>query len=355
MVKRLLVVTQKVDKDDPVLGFFHAWLLEFAKQVEHITVIGLSVGTHALPKNVRVVSLGKERGKGRIARTVTFVRFIVALRNEYDSVFVHMNPIYIAIGGLIWRGMGKKIALWYTHRNVDLKLRLAVMFSNIVFTASPHGCRVKSKKVNIIGHGIDTELFSKVSRQTSVGEGELIRIAHIGRLTPIKNCHTIIEAVSLFKERGVRPATLLFVGDVATESDRTYKDALIALVKEHSLDKEVRFVGNVSPAQLPTLLSTVDLTINATPTGGIDKVVLESMAAGVPVLTSNRAFLNMFGKDAPELIFKEQDQKDLAQKIEDLFSRGDLLALNDRLKTVAQTMNISSLVGKIVTSLGSLK
>ena len=63
---RLLIVSQKVDIEDPILGFFHGWLLEFAKQCEEVTVIGLEVGKYALPKNVKVYSLGKEAGQSRL-------------------------------------------------------------------------------------------------------------------------------------------------------------------------------------------------------------------------------------------------------------------------------------------------
>ena len=30
----LLLITQKIDKDDPILGFFHRWVEEFAKHFE---------------------------------------------------------------------------------------------------------------------------------------------------------------------------------------------------------------------------------------------------------------------------------------------------------------------------------
>lgn len=59
---RLLVVTQAVDKQDPVLGFFHRWLEEFAKHADQLIVICLREGTHSLPSNVRIYSLGKENG-----------------------------------------------------------------------------------------------------------------------------------------------------------------------------------------------------------------------------------------------------------------------------------------------------
>ena len=60
---KLLIITQKVDINDPVLGFFHRWLEEFAKHYEFVTVICLEKGEHRLPENVKVLSLGKEKLK----------------------------------------------------------------------------------------------------------------------------------------------------------------------------------------------------------------------------------------------------------------------------------------------------
>ena len=36
---KLLIITQKVDRNDDVLGFFHGWITEFAKHVEEVTVL----------------------------------------------------------------------------------------------------------------------------------------------------------------------------------------------------------------------------------------------------------------------------------------------------------------------------
>ena len=58
---KLLILTQKVDKNDPILGFFHRWVEEFARHCEQVTVIALGVGEYDLPQNVRVFSLGKEQ------------------------------------------------------------------------------------------------------------------------------------------------------------------------------------------------------------------------------------------------------------------------------------------------------
>src|SRR3989338_2848671 len=57
---KLLIITQKVDKNDHILGFFHRWLEEFAKNTEKLTVICLEKGEYNLPENVKVLPLGKK-------------------------------------------------------------------------------------------------------------------------------------------------------------------------------------------------------------------------------------------------------------------------------------------------------
>ncbi|MBU2219890.1 hypothetical protein KJ665_01980, partial [Patescibacteria group bacterium] len=58
---RLLILTQKIDFNDDILGFMHGWVVEFAKHFESIIVIALGVGEYKLPENVRILSLGKEK------------------------------------------------------------------------------------------------------------------------------------------------------------------------------------------------------------------------------------------------------------------------------------------------------
>ena len=89
---RLLVITQTVDRDDPILGFFHEWLVAFARRVEKLTVLCLNARLHDLPNNTEVLSLGKDEGKSRVTFVARLYRFAWARRHDYDVVFVHMKP-----------------------------------------------------------------------------------------------------------------------------------------------------------------------------------------------------------------------------------------------------------------------
>ena len=97
---KLLVITQKVNKNDSNLGFFHEWLLRLAGQVEKLTIICLEKGEYNLPDNVQVLSLGKNikyqisniKFICQLKYLFRFYKYIWKFRKEYDAVFVHMNP-----------------------------------------------------------------------------------------------------------------------------------------------------------------------------------------------------------------------------------------------------------------------
>jgi hypothetical protein len=62
---RVLMITQKVDLDDDILGFTHTWVNKLAEKVERLYVLALAVGRHSLRDNVELFSMGKERGNSR--------------------------------------------------------------------------------------------------------------------------------------------------------------------------------------------------------------------------------------------------------------------------------------------------
>ena len=60
----VVILTQVLDRQDAVLGFFHGWCDHFGRHLERLTVLAQRVGKVELPSNVTVVSLGKDQGGG---------------------------------------------------------------------------------------------------------------------------------------------------------------------------------------------------------------------------------------------------------------------------------------------------
>ena len=288
---RLLICTQKVDKNDPILGFFHGWIIEFSKHMESVIVVCLQKGECDLPSNVRVLSLGKENKSSRFRYLWNFYSYIWAERKKYDKVFVHMNPIYVILGWKMWWFLGKKISLWYTHKNVDLKLWIAEKFVTRVFTASPESFRLKSRKVHVVGHGIDTDIFTPAKIPVTD-----IVVVSVSRISETKNQMLMVKAFELLKNNGSK-AKLIISGGPVTPADRAYDEEVRVYIKEHNLSRLVECAGPVIPSLIPDTYRAGNIFLNLSSTGSLDKAVLEAMSCGLYVLTSNDAFKAMI---APE-------------------------------------------------------
>ena len=335
---RLLIVTQAVDTEDSALAFFVRWIAEFAGKAEQVEVICLKEGTYALPTNVRVHSLGKEHGKhgkhGKVAYALRFLRLAWRLRRDYDAVFVHMNPEYVVLAGALWKAWHKRVVLWYTHRQVNLKLRTALFFVDAVATAAPESLRVATPKAHVVGHGID------VSRFETARDGafhEPARIVSVGRITPIKRLEILLDALALLRTEGIR-AEVSLVGAPTVPGDAAYQESLAAQASRLGISGAVHFMGAMPYDAMPEHYRQNDISVNLAPTGGIDKAVLESMASGCIPLVANRAFAPFFKSDADRLLF-EPNPEALAEKLRSLIrmQQEERRALAARLSATART------------------
>lgn len=343
----LLVLTQKVDRRDPILGFFHLWLEEMAKRCEKLTVICLSQGEYSLPENVRVLSLGKEVQASWFTYVSRFYKYIWQERGNYEKVFVHMNPEYVVLGGLLWRMWGKKVSLWYVHKKVTWKLRFASTLSHLIFTSAKESFNLKSDKVRYVGHGV---AFGNVCGRGYHSDGALT-LMHIGRITTIKRCETLLQALPELKKT-FSNLKVVFVGAPATDDDQLYLESLKKLVVEQDLSQQVEFVGNVSPDKLGARLCEAHATVNLAPTGGMDKVVLESWAVGVPAFFANRIFLNLSVNQLSDFYIDPFTPEVLSEKIVSYFNHGegvrDLVEISSY---VRDNFSVSSLVSRIFDNL----
>lgn len=375
---RLLIVTQKIDQNDAVLGFMHGWIAEFARHTETVTVICLESGSVTFPENVTVFSLGKEKitnpacagasagrrksriktGK-RIVYSWRLLRYIVTFRKEYDAVFVHMNPEYVVLAGWFWKLWGKTVTLWYAHKSVPWHLRVALFFTDIVFTSTTSGFRLPSRKVRVVGQGIDTEKFQvlKVGKfQVEGGEGKF-RIITVGRITPSKDYDTLIDAAELLQQA---PGTFKIdvVGPVSLASDESYFARLKEKIAQKNLGGIINFVGPVANKDLPAFLGKADLFVNMGHTGSLDKAVPEAMAMGLPVLTCNEAFKEVLGPFIEVLMYPKSDPKALAAKMSWLMvlSSEKRQELGQALRQiVTRNHSLQTFVTKIISVIGSLK
>jgi len=336
---KLLIVTQAVDKDHPVVGFFHRWIEEFAKHCQQVIVICLQQGAYDLPDNVKVLSLGKEEGKNKLVYLYRFYKYIWQERKSYDSVFVHMNPEYVVLAGLLWKWWGKKVGLWYVHRSVTWKLRWAEKLVDIVFTASLKSFRLPSKKVKVIGHGIDIDIFKPGQEEKK----ETI-ILMVGRISPTKRQ---LEGIKIFDSilEHIPTAKLIIIGAPVLARDKRYYQQIKEYLEENNLDERVILTGPLANNQLPKYYQSASLLLNLSTTGSLDKDVLEAMACNLPVITTNESFSGILPSECLALSLV-----DVPDKVEYIINSEQEVDLRS---VIIQNYSLKGLIDKIVRVLNN--
>ena len=308
---KLLILTQAVDLDDPILGFFHRWIEEFAKHCEQVSVICLKEGRHSLPPNVSVYSLGKpsyapdsakattgkkaSKGAGnrllsRVKYLWNFYRYIWTLRHDYDSVFVHMNPEYVILGWKLWWLLRKKIALWYVHPRRSFLLSAAVFFSDAVCTVAVGSVNVQSKKIHAVGHGIDVSAFPTGTISS------LRSVLFLGRLDPVKRTEIFVDALSHLQKHGISFSASIYGSPVT--ADAHYSDDLRNKMTPLTLSGALVLHDAIAHSETPAVYAAHSVYVNLTPTGSFDKTILEAMATECVVVAANSALFDML---PPEL------------------------------------------------------
>ncbi len=155
-MKRIAVITQRLDPNDYVFGFFYGHIIDLARVANHVHVICLEKGQGIeMPQNVTVHTLGKEEGVGRWGYLTRLFNFLFHHSGEYDTVLVHMEPLYIVLCGWWWRLTGKRVILWYNHVFYDMRLKIAAFFVHEIVGVSAAGIPVPHKHVRMVSYEHD--------------------------------------------------------------------------------------------------------------------------------------------------------------------------------------------------------
>lgn len=284
---KLLIVTQSVDREDPNLGAFYYWFEMLARRAESVVIIAGRAGRHDMPANVSVYTFGDAR-IGRVGRLWRFWELFSRHYADADAVLFHQIPEYVIVAAPFLLAKKKITALWYAHGAISWRLRLAERLVGYIFTSSSAGFRLPSKKVHYLGQAINTELFSYAPRAHDAGG--ILRMVSVGRIAPVKNYETIINACAILRDTWDHAWTLMIVGAPITERDHAYAEQLKTLIREKKLESLIHFSGERGYSEIPEILREHDMFLNASATGSLDKAVLEAMACGLAVLTSNEAY-----------------------------------------------------------------
>lgn len=316
-MNRLIFVTQVIDPDDPVLGYVAGPITALATRFDEVVVVANEVRSDANDLGVRVLSLGKESGRGRLARGAAYQSILASLAlqgRRQTTLLAHMCPLYLTLAAPVARARRITTMLWFSHPRDSRALAAAERAADAVLTALPGSYPRPSAKVHVIGQTVDTSIFRPQSRP---GPGGALRLLAIGRVSPVKNLELVVRALGLARHSGV-DATLTIVGPSLGAAGREHRRHLAVVAESLCLSDSVTFAEPVPHDRVPDLIHGCSAVVNATSGGSADKVVFEAMACGRPVLASNPALADALSASPVSLRFTEGDPASLARRLAEL-------------------------------------
>jgi glycosyltransferase involved in cell wall biosynthesis len=354
---RILLFNLATDADDPILGFTTHWVRALAERLEFIHVITMKAGRLQVPANVRVYSVGKEKGYSEPHRAVEFYRYLFRVLREdrIDACFSHMMPIFTILAAPVLKWARIPIVTWYAHPSLTFTLRLAHHLSNRMVASIATAYPYRHDKLTAIGQGIDIDLFSP---EVGVSPEEPPIILCAGRLSPVKDHPTLLGAAWLLRREPNLPFRVLILGGPATPRDETYVLQLHHQVKQLGLETTVYFEPSMSIEMLPLWYRRCRVYVNMTPTGSGDKVVWEAMACGKPSIVANEGFKETLGEHADRLFFSYGNPEELACRLKSLLSLSaeDRIRMGDYLRTqVIKMHSLPRLVSNLLEIMDSSK
>lgn len=175
-----------------------------------------------------------------------------------------------------WPGRLKAVAAWICQRFLGV-----TSVQSRALMLELQRWRIPLRNIKIVPNGIDLGPFGlhvQCGTESQLGQGTGLRLITVSNLVPGKGHRFLLEALSLAKKQ-TDGLSLTVVGD------GTLREELESLVEYLGLQDSVCFVGHQENPLC--FLQNSDVALCPSFSEGLPNVVLEAMAAGLPVIASD--------------------------------------------------------------------
>ena len=249
---------------------------------------------------------------------------------HYNAPLLHRGPLIVSILDLIHLidpTYRKKAA---SRLYAKPMMKLAAHKSRHVITLSEYSkmtlverLGISNAKISVVYCGVSPEFVPEVKDVARRRIAEHLGVdspyvLYVGNLKPHKNVPTLIQAVSKLRNRCSIPLKLVIVGDDPHWGAARREECVTAGIAESTI-----FVKSVAQELLPAVYSAAQVLVMPSTLEGFGLPVLEAMACGTPVVTSNAASLPEVGGDAV-VYFDPYSLDELVSAIERVLSSTDL-------------------------------
>jgi glycosyltransferase involved in cell wall biosynthesis len=243
-----------------------------------------------IPAAVTVMQTGFPRL--RPFRFFAFLSSLLKIRAIVQKIkpdIIHANTVR---SGMIALFLPYKKTFFAHDFTAPRFLIIGLRFFSAVFACSQavknHLLRrgLRGKEIDVVPNGIDLERFDRIAAEKNSKNPEAIAVAIIGRIDEWKGQDVFLKAakILLASDQNLR---FIIIGEASEHDTKTkeFKQRLEEYIAANRLTTAVEFAGFVP---IETALKQTDLLVHAsTAPEPFGRVIIEAMAAGVPVIATN--------------------------------------------------------------------
>ncbi len=278
----------------PMLPAMHRRLREFVRQCD---VIHLRVPTPAAIFAFRLA---------QAARKPVFLLVV----GDYKALLPHLG----------YRGLKK--LLFGTYVAFE-EWALRHMTTRSLTFANGAALREKHERqgATVIETKTTTLSVADIGSRTDTCAGSQIRCLTVSRIDPRKGLRALPGAIASLVAQG-RDVTIDIVGPTIGQIGDTERDAIAAEARRLGVEDRVRLLGPIPLDQLMPLYQQYDGFVLPTQPGeGIPRVLMEAMAAGLPVVTTDVSGIRSLVRDGENgVLIAESSAGALAAALEQVIS-----------------------------------
>jgi len=275
----------------------------------------------------------------------TFARYVEVAGTDYLHSYFFYDQSFMAMMAAYLLGIPRGITAYADHMLQDYSLkcvRLNVELADLVVATSRRirdelsaigGGRFDSK-ILVKPNGIDLSRFPYIDPAERLARGGEAELIAVNRIEPKKGLLYLAEATRILMDRGVG-VRLHLVGSVDpyNRTSRTYAAELEAKVRELGIGGYLVMHGVKQQPDVVALLARSRIfvapyiEVASGDKDGIPTAVLEAMATGLPIVTTDAgSILEAVTNGVEAICVPQRDPVRLAQAIERLLRNPDVCA-----------------------------
>jgi len=297
----------------------------------YITASRLEIGGHRISWIIHAWAVARALKKLPFKPNVIYGHFWEQAHEGYRFAKKHSFPLFVATGE---SDIAKMISKWKDKEVFCNYLSGVVCVSTKNKQESIALGLTEESKCEVIPNAIDSEIFQKLDKtscrsELGIAEDDFV-VAFVGWFNERKGAKRVAQAIRASNDLDIKS---LFVGIGSEEPDCP----------------GILFKGKLQHKDVPKYLNASDIFVLPTLNEGCCNAVVEAMACGLPVISSNRAFNWDILNERNSIMVEPTDINAICQAILRLKTDSNLRqTMAEAALTSAQSLSIDNRAYRII-------